>query len=49
LMIGTVQVQVAKAQLGELAWNEAVPVPGSHSRVLLVGTRRKSEQTALPN
>src|SRR5262249_48681192 len=46
LMIGAAQVPVAKAKLGEFDWKEAVPVPGSNSRVLLVGTRLKEQLAA---
>jgi len=42
LMIGAVQIRLAKEEIGQLAWNEAMPVPGSHSRVLLVGTKGTS-------
>jgi 16S rRNA (guanine527-N7)-methyltransferase len=39
LMIGESQVQAARALAGEVSWAEAVPVPGGHSRILLVGTK----------
>jgi 16S rRNA (guanine527-N7)-methyltransferase len=38
LMIGASQVSVAKAAPGA-AWEEATPIPGSESRVLLVGAK----------
>jgi 16S rRNA (guanine527-N7)-methyltransferase len=39
LMIGAAQAPVAREQLKEMVWSEALPVPGSHSRVLVVGTK----------
>ena len=39
LMIGAGQVGVARRLAGELSWSEAVSIPRSHSRVLLVGTK----------
>ena len=39
LMIGASQVDVAKAVHPHLAWQPPIPVPESHSRVLLVGKR----------
>jgi 16S rRNA (guanine527-N7)-methyltransferase len=39
LMIGKSQIDLAKTMAFALDWREATPVPGSHSRVLLVGTR----------
>jgi 16S rRNA (guanine527-N7)-methyltransferase len=39
LMIGTAQVDQAKALTDDVEWNEAVAVPGGHSRILLVGTK----------
>jgi 16S rRNA (guanine527-N7)-methyltransferase len=39
LMIGAAQVRLAKAEIGEMAWSEAMPLPGSQSRVLLVGSK----------
>jgi 16S rRNA (guanine527-N7)-methyltransferase len=39
LMIGAAQVPQAEAQLKQMIWSRAVPVPGSNSRVLFVGTR----------
>ena len=39
LMIGAKQVDPAMRLAGELSWSEAVSIPFSHSRVLLVGTK----------
>jgi 16S rRNA (guanine527-N7)-methyltransferase len=39
LMIGAAQVDLAKTLVGDVSWQDPVPIPGSHSRVLLVGTR----------
>jgi 16S rRNA (guanine527-N7)-methyltransferase len=39
LMIGTAQVDQAKSLLRDVGWDAAVPVPGSHSRVILAGTK----------
>ncbi|PYP90762.1 MAG: 16S rRNA (guanine(527)-N(7))-methyltransferase RsmG [Candidatus Angelobacter sp. Gp1-AA117] len=39
LMIGAAQVESAVTLLPELVRQEAIPVPGGHSRVLLVGTK----------
>lgn len=39
LMIGAAQVEQAKVLLRGVGWDSAVPVPGSHSRVVLAGTR----------
>ena len=39
LMIGASQVGAAKQALGELAWSPTREIPGSHSRILLVGTK----------
>jgi 16S rRNA (guanine527-N7)-methyltransferase len=39
LMIGSAQVQEAISLGMQMKWNEPVPVPGGHSRVLLVGTK----------
>jgi 16S rRNA (guanine527-N7)-methyltransferase len=39
LMIGVQQVDQAKALLRKLPWEPAVPIPGSHSRVILAGTK----------
>ena len=39
LMIGAAQMEPAVALLPELGWQEAIPVPGGHSRVLLLGTK----------
>jgi len=38
LMIGAAQAAVAQAQVKAIIWSGAVLIPGSHSRVLLVGT-----------
>jgi 16S rRNA (guanine527-N7)-methyltransferase len=40
LMIGTGQMGTAMRVAAELSWSQAVPVPQSHSRVLLVGTKQ---------
>jgi 16S rRNA (guanine527-N7)-methyltransferase len=40
LMIGSSQASEAKAGIAEMVWDEAIPIPGSHSRVLLVGTKK---------
>ncbi len=40
LMIGAGQLDSAKRLASGLSWSDAVPVPRSHSRVLLVGTKR---------
>ena len=40
LMIGTKQVDAAMRLAARLSWSEAVSIPFSHSRVLLVGTRQ---------
>jgi 16S rRNA (guanine527-N7)-methyltransferase len=42
LMIGSGQVQSAQKTSG-LAWDDLIPVPGGHSRVLLTGTKRTEE------
>jgi len=39
LMIGSSQVQEAVGLDSQVKWDEPVPVPGGHSRVLLVGTK----------
>jgi 16S rRNA (guanine527-N7)-methyltransferase len=39
LMVGSSQVQEAISLVKKIEWNEPVPVPGGHSRVLLVGTK----------
>lgn len=39
LMIGASQVTAAKLAVSGLAWSPAREIPGSHSRVLLVGTK----------
>ncbi|HMF92153.1 MAG TPA: 16S rRNA (guanine(527)-N(7))-methyltransferase RsmG [Candidatus Angelobacter sp.] len=39
LMIGAAQVDEAKALLRDLRWESPVPIPGSHSRVILAGTK----------
>jgi 16S rRNA (guanine527-N7)-methyltransferase len=39
LMVGSSQVQEAISLVNKIEWNEPVPVPGGHSRVLLVGTK----------
>jgi len=40
LMIGSSQASAAKAGIVEMVWDEAIPIPGSHSRVLLVGIKK---------
>jgi 16S rRNA (guanine527-N7)-methyltransferase len=40
LMIGASQVARAKMLAAQLRWQEAVAIPGGHSRVLAVGTKR---------
>lgn len=39
LMIGSSQVQEATGSGDQMMWSEPLPVPGGHSRVLLVGTK----------
>jgi 16S rRNA (guanine527-N7)-methyltransferase len=39
LMIGSSQVQEAIGSGDQMMWDEALPVPGGHSRVLLVGNQ----------
>jgi 16S rRNA (guanine527-N7)-methyltransferase len=39
LMIGSSQVETAKSVATQTEWSELVAVPGSHSRVLLIGTK----------
>jgi 16S rRNA (guanine527-N7)-methyltransferase len=39
LMIGASQVGTARALAGAVPWEDPVPVPGGHSRVLAVGTK----------
>lgn len=39
LMVGTSQVALAKSRVPEVQWQEALAIPGGHSRVLLIGTR----------
>ncbi len=39
LMIGLAQVDHARKQAQSLEWSEPTPLPGGHSRVLLVGTK----------
>lgn len=39
LMIGASQVGAAKAATPGVVWEDAVPVPGSESRILLAGTK----------
>ena len=39
LMIGAGQGDTARKALNSLNWSTPIPVPGGHSRVLLVGTR----------
>lgn len=39
LMIGSTQVDVARKLGTEVDWQDPEPVPGGHSRVLLVGTK----------
>lgn len=41
LMIGKGQVEKAKESGCDLIWGKAIDVPGGHSRVLLVGTRKE--------
>jgi len=40
LMIGEAQVDQAKIALPQMSWQTPVLLPGSHSRVLLAGTRK---------
>jgi 16S rRNA (guanine527-N7)-methyltransferase len=40
LMIGASQVDAARKLGAEVEWQDPEPVPGGHSRVLLVGTKR---------
>jgi len=40
LMIGSAQIAQAKALAPEMDWREPEPVPGGHSRALLVGVKR---------
>lgn len=39
LMVGAAQVQQAETLVPGFSWEEPLPIPGGHSRVLLVGTR----------
>lgn len=39
LMIGAGQAGIAKRVLSSFAWDRPIPVPGGHSRLLLVGTK----------
>jgi 16S rRNA (guanine527-N7)-methyltransferase len=39
LMIGAAQVDEARRLLPDVVWEPAVPIPGSHSRVILAGIR----------
>jgi 16S rRNA (guanine527-N7)-methyltransferase len=39
LMIGTSQVETAKSVALQMEWDDAAVVPGSHSRVILLGTK----------
>lgn len=39
LMIGSAQMQEALGSGDQMRWNEPLPVPSGHSRVLLVGTK----------
>lgn len=39
LMIGAGQVAHAKTLLNNVSWEPAFPIPGSHSRVILAGTK----------
>ncbi len=39
LMIGSSQLQEVIGSNNQMKWGEPVPVPGGHSRVLLVGTK----------
>src|SRR5262245_19967859 len=39
LMIGAAQVDTAKALMPDVRWRPAVPIPSSHSRVILVGIK----------
>lgn len=43
LMIGLSQASQAKELTRDVTWAEPVAVPGGHSRILLVGTRRVKE------
>jgi 16S rRNA (guanine527-N7)-methyltransferase len=39
LMIGSSQVETAKSVATQTEWSDAVAIPGSHSRILLLGTK----------
>ena len=39
LLIGTSQIELARSLLLEVQWQEPLPIPSGHSRVLLVGTK----------
>lgn len=39
LMIGDSQLSMARALAGGVTWNDPIPVPGGHSRVLALGTK----------
>jgi 16S rRNA (guanine527-N7)-methyltransferase len=39
LMIGDAQFSTARAIAGGVSWEDRIPVPGGHSRVLAVGTK----------
>src|SRR4029077_2758006 len=40
LMIGSSQVDVAEKLLDQVEWDKPIVIPGGHSRVLFVGTKR---------
>src|SRR5689334_15023276 len=40
LMIGSSQVDAAEKLVGQVEWNTPIAIPGGHSRVLFVGTKR---------
>jgi 16S rRNA (guanine527-N7)-methyltransferase len=51
LMIGAAQISAVEGISRNLAWQDGIPIPGGHSRVLLVGTKavkveRKQQNTA---
>lgn len=39
LMIGDSQLSMARTLAGGVTWNDPIPVPGGHSRVLALGTK----------
>jgi 16S rRNA G527 N7-methylase RsmG len=39
LMIGKDQVDVTRTLAAGCEWDEAIPLPGGHSRVLFIGTK----------